>query len=232
MKGKFKYYLIAWAALFVLFNLIVFITPSKYGEISRFTGSFLIGYVFTVIFFFAHLACAWFALHTDKEKVFLNFPLISISLTGLIVMAIIGVVCMTVPFIPAWISIIVASITFVICLISVLSAKAAGEMVGDIDKKIKEETFFIKSLTIDAESLLNRIDNTEIKAEAKKVYEAVRYSDPMSNEKLAMEESRISSKFTEFSATASTGNIDEVKRISAELTGLIEDRNRKCKLFK
>lgn len=63
------------------------------------------------------------------------------------------------------------------------------------------------------------------------MFEAVRYSDPMSNDALAGVESQITLKFNELSEAVS-GGADNVKNIADELVILIGDRNKKCKLLK
>lgn len=40
MKSKFKMYVIVWAAVVVLFNVIVFITPNEVAGMSKFGGAF------------------------------------------------------------------------------------------------------------------------------------------------------------------------------------------------
>ena len=55
-------------------------------------------------------------------------------------------------------------------------------------------------LTIDADTLMAQAKSDGVKAECRKVYEAIRYSDPMSNDALASVEGKISAKFAELSA--------------------------------
>jgi ribosomal protein S20 len=106
-------------------------------------------------------------------------------------MLIAGTACMAIPNLPNWIGIIVCLLVLAITAIAVLSAGFAASVVTEIDQRVKVKTFFIKSLTVDAEHLMNTSKTTELKALAKKVYEAVRYSDPMSNAVLVeVEESR------------------------------------------
>ena len=108
----------------------------------------------------------------------------------------------------------------------------AAEEVEKIDQKIKVQTFFIKALTVDADSLLARAKSDAVKAECKKVYEAVRYSDPMSNDALASTESQITVAFAKLTAAVGADEIEAVKTAAEEVIILIGDRNRKCKLLK
>jgi len=64
------------------------------------------------------------------------------------------------------------------------------------------------------------------------IYEALRYSDPMSSAALADVEQRISVKFREFSAAVTSNNEAAITSCSSELKTLIAERNSKCKLLK
>ena len=70
------------------------------------------------------------------------------------------------------------------------------------------------------------------KAECRKVYEAIRYSDPMSNDALASVESQITVKFAELSDAVKEDNVEQVAEIANEVIILLGDRNKKCKLLK
>ena len=50
MKKVFQKYLILWAVLFVLFQVIAFISPG-WGGVEKYTASFWIGYVGITIAF-------------------------------------------------------------------------------------------------------------------------------------------------------------------------------------
>ena len=101
-----------------------------------------------------------------------------------------------------------------------------------VTTKVKTKTFFIKSLTVDAESLISRAKSENIKAECKKVYEAVRYSDPMSNDALTSIESDITIKFSKLSEAVVAEDSAAVVILADEITILLGDRNKKCRLLK
>lgn len=71
-----------------------------------------------------------------------------------------------------------------------------------------------------------------MKAEAKKVYEAIRYSDPMSNDALANIENQIQNEFNVFADAVKNNDIDLAKSASYEFVILINNRNSKCKFLK
>lgn len=232
MNKKFKYYAIIWAILLAVFNVICFATPGEAAGMSKFSGAFWAGYIFITVAFIGQLVCAYIALNTDsKTKLFYNIPIIRVSYTGLILTIVFGALCMAIPNLPNWVGIIVCLLILAFTAIAVVKAKAASDVVENIDKKVKAQTLFIKSLTVDAESLLARGATPEAKAACKKVYEAVRYSDPMSNDALAGVESQITLKFNEFSSAVTSG-AENVSTLADELVILTGDRNKKCKLLK
>lgn len=232
MKKAFQKYAIIWAIFFVVFNVIGFVTPGEVAGMNKFGGAFWSGYVFISLAFIGQLVCTWFAFKADSlQKLFYNLPLIRISYTGLVVMIIVGAVVMAVPNLPNWIGVIICLLTFAFYAVAVVKASVASDAIENVDKKIKTQTFFIKSLIVDAESLMARAKDDTAKAACKKVYEAVRYSDPMSNDALAGTESQITLKFAAFSDAVQSGSAD-IPKLADELTILLNDRNKRCKLLK
>lgn len=232
MKKIFKFYSVIWAVLLVLFNVISFVSAGWTG-ISKYTPSFWIGYIFITIAFIGQIICAYFALKdNDIKKTFYNISLISTSYTGLVLSFIFGGLCMIISPLPYWIGIILCTIVLGLNVIAVVKAYATIDIVDSVDKKVKESTFFINSLTVDAESLMSRAKSEAVKAECKKVYEAVRYSDPMSSSALASIESEITIKFAKLSGAVVSDNFDIAAEYANELIILIGERNRKCKLLK
>ncbi len=233
MNKNFKYYLSVWAIFLAIFNIAVFVLPSEMAGMSKFGGAFWSGYIFITLAFIGQLVCGYIALKVENlKKLFYNIPLISLSWTGLVLSLIFGTVCMVIPNLPNWIGIILCFVVLGCTAISVVKAKLAGDLVESVDNKIKSQTFFIKSLTIDAESLISRAKSENIKAECKKVYEAVRYSEPMSNDALATIESDINIKFSMFSEAIISEDSETAVTLADEVIILLSDRNKKCKLLK
>ncbi len=232
MKKSIKIYALIWAILLAVFNVICFVTPGEIAGMSKFGGAFWAGYIFITLAFIGQLVCAYMALRTDdKQKLFYNIPVIRISYIGLILTLVFGALCMAIPDLPNWVGIIVCFLVLAFTAIAVIKAKAASDIVGNVDGKIKSQTLFIKSLTVDAENLLDRAKSEEAKSACKKVYDAVRYSDPMSDDALAGIESEIAIKFNQFTTVANADDKD-INTVAEELIVLICDRNKKCKLLK
>ena len=233
MKKTFKFYAITWAICLALFNVITFVTPNEIAGISKFDGAFWVGYIFITLAFIGQLACTRVAFKAENlKKLFYNIPLISISYSGLVVMLVIGGLTMAIPHFPNWIGIIVCLLVLGITAISVVKSGFAAEIVSNIDTKVLTETAFIKTITVDAQNLMNRANAPMLKEQCKKVYEALRYSDPISNVALADVEQRIKEEFDALTDAVIADDLDATESSVKELSTLINERNNKCKALK
>lgn len=233
MKKTFKMYAICWAVLFVAFHVIAFVTPGDIAGVSKFSGSFWVGYAFIVLSFIGQLICAYVALkEKNAKKLFYRLPLITISYSATVVSVIVGALCMAIPFIPTWVGVVVCLLILAFSVVSVLSAQIAADLVEKTDDQIKAQTFFIKSLTADAQTLMTKAASEQAKAEVKNVYEAIRYSDPMSNDALSAIEQEIASHFAALSNAVEKNDLHEIKQAANDVLILVNNRSQKCKLLK
>lgn len=231
MKKNFRFYLTLWGILLALFNVIAFVSPGWVGQ-EKYTASFWIGYVCITAAFIGQLACAYIAFKAENlNKLFYNIPLITVSFTGLIVSFVVGGLCMLISPLPYWVGVIVCAIVLAITALSIVKASFAVDVVAEIDEKVKGKTLFIKSLAVDAECLMDRAKSDQTKAVCKKVYEAIRYSNPMSHDALASIESQITIRFHALTEAVKDDS-DTVSAIAEEVILLIGERNKKCKILK
>lgn len=227
MKKNFKFYAVSWALLFAIFNVLAFAVGFKNN------ASFWTAYITSVIAMLLQLVCAKISFKPEKlDRLFLNIPVISITFTGMVASMIIGAVCMVIPSVPVVAIIVIEYLILAFTGISVLKANAAAEIVNEVGEKVKEKTQFIKLTTVDAQNLMNSAKSESVKSACKKVYEALRYSDPMSSEALAREEAEIADKMAELSSAVASDNADSAESISNEITALVKARNNKCKALK
>ena len=230
MKKVFKSYVAIWAIMYVVFFALSFLGV-VFAQ-SGFGGAFWAGYIFITLAFIGQLVCGYITFKPqNSDKVFYGIALFRASYVGLIATAIAGGICMALPFIPDWAGIVICLIIFAFNAIAVVKASLAVEAVEQVDEKIKTQTLFVKMLTADASTLNAKAKTDEAKAACKKVYEAIRYSDPMSSDALAGVESQITLKFNEFSAAVADG-AENIGTLADELVVLIADRNNKCKILK
>lgn len=234
MKKNFKSYALIWAIMLAAFNAVVFLVrPVIPGYAVNYDARFWIAWGFILAAFIGNLVCAYFAFKAQNlKKLFYNLPLITVSYAGLIVMAVLGGALMLIPGCPAWIAAVVCLIAAAVTAAAVVRADWAGKAAGAVEEKVKTQTSFIKTLTVDAECLLDSAKSDAVKAECKKVFEAVRYSDPMSNDTLSSIEAEITVKMSEFTSAVVDDDATNAKDIADEFVILVGNRNKKCKLIK
>lgn len=233
MKKNFKLYIICWAILLALFNIICFVTPNEAAELSKFGGAFWVGYIFITAAFIGQLVCTYIAFKAENlKKLFYNLPLITLSYTGLVLTLVFGGAAMAIPNLPGWAGAVICLLILSFNAIAIIKAKAAAELVESVDKKISRQTGFIKNLTAEAESLVLHAKSDEVRAECKRVYEAARYSDPMSNVRLADIEEKITAEMQQLSEAIANDDSEIAVAVANELVALVADRTKKCKLLK
>lgn len=231
MKRSFKSYFAAWAVVLVLFNIIVFAVNDF--DLSYKEAPFWLGYALITIMFIGQLICGYVSVKDNNAtKTFYRLSLVSACYTGLISSFITGTVSMMGSEGPLWFFVILCAVCLAFNALAIIKAAAAVGEVERIDKKIKQQTFFIKALTVDANNLLARAQSDVAKAECKKVYETVRYSDPMSSDMLASVESQITLKFAELTKAVLAADDQAITAAAADVVILVNDRNNKCKLLK
>ena len=225
VNKNFKYYFAIWAILFVVFNAVVFIVAANTGVIAGMEVSFWVSYALIVVSFVAQLLCARSAFSGDSRKLFYGLPMIQVSYTGLIVSIIAGAILISVRVIPDWIGAVVCLIIAAIEAIAIVKAKAAADIASDRDAEIRQKTSFIREMTAEAEMLYKSASTEEEKRELKKLYEAFRYSDPVSCDKALDLEKAILRNVQTLKNQYSEKTITEIKSTLLE-------RNQMCKDIK
>ena len=220
MKNKKTAYLIL-AIAFVVFNVIALVIP-----IER-TASFWIAYAFTNIAFVIQpviWSVAFKNADTLKAK-FLGIPIIHIGIVYVILQLVaFAVICIT-P-IESWLSVVIGIVLLGFTLIGVVAASFSKKVISDTDAKVKGKVTYIKALQAEMELIADAEKDPVIKAELQKLTEAIRYSDPMSDDSLTDIENSISEKVSELKSA------DDKTQLISVVSNLIAERNKKCKLLK
>ncbi len=234
MIKNFKFYALIWGILLVAWCCIVFLVrPIIPGFVINYDKRFWISFVFIVATFVGNLICTYFAFKAENSsKMFLNLSLITVSWSALVTMLVVGVVLMLIPNCRAWTTAIICIVIFAFNAIAVVKAVWALDVVNNIDEKVKVKTSFVKNTVAKAENLVVRAKNDEIRSECKKVYEAIRYSDPMSDETFSVVEAKITVKMDELLSAVNADDISKAKEIANEIIILVSERNTACKCLK
>lgn len=233
MKNIFKYYVICWAVALAVFNVVVFVVSGNTVGLSNVTSSFWIAYAFITLAFCGNLGCSFlFFREENRNKAFLKIPVLYFAFCALVLSLIVGAVAMSVPAIPYWVGIIIDMLVLAFYAMAITKAAAAADIINTVETKVNEKTSYIKTLSVEANSLISRANSDETKALAKKVYEAIRYSDPMSVPELIEYEERIEREFSAFANSIKDNDIELATASADELINLLNDRNKKIELMK
>lgn len=200
---------------------------------ARYTASFFtviaimfLGYIFAII-----STIIGFKKQQTAEDTFYGVSFVYGGMITYIFVTVFSAIALFLGFNPI-LQIVITLIIFAIAIGKLSKKTVARELIVERGEQIKQQTAFLKMLTADAQSLMSRASSVEMKAETKKVYEVIRYSDPMSNDALANIENQIQNEFNAFANAVKNNDIDLAKSSATELVILINDRNNKCKLLK
>lgn len=234
MKKNFKYFGIVWIVVFALFNAITFLIPNKIFGITRFDKPlFWVAYALITLSLVGQIIVAYLFLKEDSaEKTFLRIPLLGTAYTALGIAFIVGVVFMTFPVLPTWIGAIVCLVITAYFIVACIKAKGVADIVSEVDEKVKEKNVFMRLAVLEAETIHARATTAEIKTETKKVCEALRYSDPISNITLEEIEKEINGQLSVLKKCVLESDENGTQATAKELLLLIKERNSKCKILK
>ena len=233
MKKGQKSYILCWAILLALFNVLCFATPAEWYGFHKFGGAFWAGYLCITAAFAGQLVCAMIALRAENaQKLFYNLPLLTVSYTGLILTLVFGGLCMAIPDLPNWAGIVVCVVVLAFTAVAVIKASAAAELVQETDERVKAQTQFVRRMTLEAEAVMNRAKSAEERAACKTVWEALRYSDPMSGEGLSETEEKIAAQMDALKAAVAADDAGAIASAANETVLLIKERNALCRAMK
>ena len=234
MKKNFKYFGIVWLITLALFNAVTFITPAEIAGINRFSQPvFWITYSLISLAFVIQLVSAYAVCNKNTaEKVFLSIPLLRVGYVAIALSLVVGAGFMVVPVIPTWIGAIVCLLVAGFFVVGTIKVIAVADVVVGVGEKIEQKTDFMKVAVVEMESIMARATTTEIQAETKKVYEALRYSDYMSCAELLKIEVHIEDHIEQLKIAVTNEDLEMVQAETKELLLLIKERNSKCKMLK
>ena len=229
MKKNRIYYLVCWICLVALFNVICFVTPEEINGISKFEGAFWSGYGFIMATFVAHMIFAMILTTSNHfPKKVHNVSLMVISCVELALMVVCGSVCMVVQGLPNWIGIIVCSIILVFSIVSIIATKEVEEYAFGANENLNQKTHKYRELVSLAELSVAGAKNAETKAIAAQIYEAIRYSDSVSNDATQSLENEIEIKLNHLlDMIKSNEETEAIRNKADDILFLIEERKSK-----
>lgn len=217
--------------VFVVYNAILFIIAGfEHG------ASFWISYVFMLIAF-AAVAVSSFALSRKsiqpRDWLF-GYPILSKGFIYLIAQFFVSTLFMLLDAIdcPWEIPLIVDVLVLTVYLVYVIGAFMAKGTIEAVHENVKVKTSYMKMLQADVEMMAMRAADPTVKVAYTKLAESIRYSDPMSNEALALVEGQMSAMAAQANNYILAGNNEAALQMCEQLTLLLIERNKKCMILK
>ena len=224
-----KLALITVFIIMAVYNVVTFVIPFNRG------GGFWTGYGFAMLALLLTAGVGFYAF--DKEgwlSKFYRIPLISVVWRYLVIQLVISLIQMILDLVPVPFQYWIALNTVILgaCLLGLITINVTKEEIERIDEKIKAKVFYIKSLLVDVECLVDKVSDESVKKVLKELCETIKYSDPMSSPQLATIENKIDAKTVALAENVEKIDGEASKVLCDELQQLFAERNRKCKILK
>lgn len=221
MKNAVKGYLVL-GLLFVILSVIAFALPTEK------TGSFWIAYTFTALAFILQIPLWKHSIGKEvpvKSK-FFAISAVYLGVLYLIIQIIIFAVVLLIPTIQLWLTVVICAVPLCLSLVFIISTFAGRNEIERVEAKEQGKVTFIRQLQSEVELLMLSESDPDVKAELNRLVDTIRFSDPMSNDKLHDLEAEIMSLI--IGLRDSDTKLQEVKHISR----LLDERNSKCAILK
>jgi hypothetical protein len=233
MNKYCKLYGIGWLLSLIVFHVVTFVVTIHVFGSAHLTSTFWVGYALILVAFLAHLLCTYYFLKdSDREKVFLRLPILRVGSAALGVSLVVGLLFMLISALPAWLGGVIGLLVLFPYVLYALKVTVAINAVSDVGEQVRKKTVAMRSLTSDAEALIPYAVSAQAKQAAKQVYEALRYSDTVSCAEVSGIEAEIFEEFATFTNAVKSEADESAVASAKKLVLLINDRNRKCKLYK
>lgn len=230
LSRKMKYYIAAWLIAFVVLHIIMFILPD--ALISPKDGVFWVIYITLMISLIIQGACTlYYAGKEKKQERYLYIPIVLLSYIALLTTMLLALQALELGFLPTWFTIIVAVLVLAFYTLSILQTLTAADMIVETDNRIERQTSLFRSLTAQAHAL-EQTAPVQLRSQTKKVYEAFRYSDPVSTQMSAPLEAEIQNVYNSFAISVKQNLTDKAGKEAEQLCILIKERNELCRQSK
>lgn len=217
---------------FITYNVVLFVICgfADHG------GSFWVSYVFMLIAF-ATLTISGYLLKSRNMQPrdwLLGYPVLKHCTIYIILEFISSILFMGLDYkdCPWGIAFAVQMVLLAVYLVFIISCFLAKEMIEDVQTNVKVRTSKMKLLQVDVEMIAESTNNIDIKEAFVKLAEQVRYSDPMSNDALNDLDDQIAYVVGQAKTSASMNDVDGTLALCKKASLLINERNKKCKVFK
>jgi len=211
-----------WGVILVVYHLVIFLTLKPLSNV------FWISYGFMMVAFLAQLV----GMHLSFKEMtvraaFFGIPLAQFTLFYFFAELFMSVVFMffqqVPPVIPFLLQTLLLAVYVIVAIVSVWTRDTAV----DVSKHYKQNVTAVRMDTIDIETLRDAAQDPELKNQLRRLADAVRFSDPMTNPAIADVEASIKQETFALQTYCEDGDVPAAKDACARLLRLYVERNRK-----
>lgn len=208
--------------VFVVYNLLVFLFLKPQ------TPVFWISYGFMVLAFGLQVLGMYLSFKDfDVQAIFFGIPLAQFTLFYFFAELFMSFVFMIFQHInwkiPVFLQIVLLAVYAVVAIVSVATRDATKASKDHYQNKAAE----MRLSTVDIEMLRDEAKDPELKNQLRRLAEAVRYSDPMTNDFVADVDARIHQETFALQTYCQDGDVTAAKDSCAKLQRLYVERNKK-----
>ena len=216
-------------ALAIVFSVVAFAVPFEWGV------GFWLAYGFGMVAIGSQLyflPSAFKRGGTPKSKVY-GFPIARLGVIYLVVQLCLSIVAMLLgSMVPFWVWLIADAIVLLLALIGGVAVEEARTEVTRQDAAVAANIAAIEELRFEAQMIVARCANAEIRPIVERVSEALRFSDPVSNARTVMLEQRLASDLSLLCAAVSANDSAQAHVCAEKTLSDIGERNAMCRLGK
>ena len=227
MKKNINKWWLAIAIIFIAYNVIVWVLPVPK------TTVFYLSYLFTLIAIISQIYVVKIAFYNEDVSVkskFYGFPIEKIGYVYLSIQLVVGLVFMHLgKVLPEWIVIIVYVVLFAFFVIGTISTNAVREVIEEQDVKLVEDTSKMRYLQLLAERLPSQASDETTKKELRDLFEALKYSDPVSSEATTQIEQKLEDIIITIENSIAEQDPLTILGLCKKATVILEERNIICK---
>ncbi len=214
---------------------VVFITAFLVIPFEKNAASW-IAFSFAVLSIIVGFCISYVAVNKGKDiksKIY-GFPLFRLGYYYTIVQIIVAVVISGISAaskLPVWLPVLVGVILLAVVIAGAVTVENAREYIVNQEARDSIKTGMMDQLKIEAAGLVGKCTDSEVRNMMENLAEEIKYSDPVSNPQLVEIEGKISVKINELSMLIGADS-EGSKACINELSELVKNRNRMCKMLK
>lgn len=228
---KSKSVIAVYAILLVVYVIAFLIIP-----FNKIAASW-ISFAFTIIAIASSLLVFNFAFNAKETLVskIYGYPIFRIGAVYALAQLAVGIIiCAVAAFVsvPYWFALLLSIILLGAAAIGVIVTDNTRDLVEHVDEAIVANAENLTHFQIDIAGIVDCCEDVALKAELKKLDEAFRFSDPVSNAHTKESEEKLGTLLDELKVFVENNNSNEAADHIKKISNVLAERNRICKATK